>query len=199
MIFIKTPVPGKVKTRLAADIGDQQAVRIYRQLIAHTKDVADRVDPDIHKQVWYSGKQPPKGIWRSNDIQLLQQPEGSLGHKMASAFRDGFHGGFKKIVIIGSDCYQLRARHILQAFEQLKEFEVILGPSMDGGYYLIGMSRWLQPLFTNKSWGTDKLYTETVATLRQHKLRYSELEPLNDIDTLDDLKKSSLNLTKPAE
>lgn len=199
LIFVKTPLPGKVKTRLAADIGDEQAVRIYRQLIDHTKVVAARVDPDIQKQVWYSGKQPPKQFWESNNVQLLQQPEGSLGQKMASAFMSGFQSGFQKIVIVGSDCYQLRARHISQAFERLKKFEVVLGPSLDGGYYLLGMSRWMQPLFKNKSWSTDRLYTETVATLRQHKLRYSELEPLNDIDTLEDLEKSSLNLTKPAE
>ncbi|MEX2572845.1 MAG: TIGR04282 family arsenosugar biosynthesis glycosyltransferase [Balneolaceae bacterium] len=190
IVFVKNPKAGQVKTRLAESIGEEKALDIYRLLLDHTCGVVKQVN--TAKQVWYSGHIPDKDIWTLPGTVKKIQPEGNLGDRMSGAFRSGFSDGYEKIVLVGSDCLEIRYRHIANAFDLLQKADVVTGPSQDGGYYLLGMKKWHERLFSGKSWSTSSLYSETVKTVKNEKLSLEELDVLNDIDTLADLRKSSL-------
>jgi len=189
-VFVKNPEQGKVKTRLAADIGDEAALKVYNRLIEYTESIVSKVD--VHKQVWYSDKTEEGDLWSEPDYEKRVQKGKNLGERMAGAFSENEKSGYGKQVIIGSDCSDLTTEHIEKAFEELDEYDVVLGPSEDGGYYLLGMRRFIPELFEGMSWSTDNLYHETLAKISELELSVAELEMLNDIDTLDDLNKSSL-------
>ncbi|MEX0770856.1 MAG: TIGR04282 family arsenosugar biosynthesis glycosyltransferase [Balneolaceae bacterium] len=190
IVFVKNPEMGRVKTRLAADIGDTEALHIYQKLTAHTRREASEVKAD--RQVWYSEFIDQKDPWSSTLFAKRLQPGGNLGKKMERAFASGFNSGYGKIVLIGSDCPTILTRHIEEAFEKLESHDTVLGPSSDGGYYLIGLKELNTSLFQDKPWSSSGLYEQTLTELQDSSLSYCELEELNDIDTADDLE--SVNL-----
>ena len=189
-IFVKNPEQGMVKTRLAADIGNDAALNVYNRLLEYTESVATRIE--VHKQIWYSKEIESDDLWPDSGYEKRIQSGKDLGERMSNAFSENEKSGFKKQVIIGSDCAELTAGHINKAFSKLDEYDVVLGPSEDGGYYLLGMRSYKPELFEGMSWSTENLYLETKETIRSLKLSFAELEMLNDIDTLDDLNKSAL-------
>jgi len=193
IVFVKNPVEGKVKTRLAKSIGKKSAVNVYGRLLDHTKNVVGKVNSQI--QIWYAGGISRDDLWSDMEAEKKVQIEGDLGEKMSHAFRAGFDDGFIPIVIIGSDCLQLRRDHIERAFLLLKNSDVVIGPSRDGGYYLLGMNAYQPVVFAGKSWSQPTLYAETIGTLKQQHLSYTELEMLNDIDTIEDLDESRIDVS----
>jgi len=190
MVFIKNPVAGRVKTRLAASIGDANALQIYKTLLDYTRRVA--MDVNSNRQVWYSSKIDRRDDWSENDFEKKLQSKGDLGERMADAFQQGFRDGYENIVIIGSDCAELTAEHIEEAFRALDHNEAVIGPSDDGGYYLLGLSGYIKEIFRNVEWSTASVFNATTSILSQQATSYEVLERLNDIDTIDDLKSSSL-------
>ncbi len=190
MIFVKNPEKGKVKTRLAAAIGEDAALKVYIYLLNYTKNVAGSLD--VKKQVWYSDKIPDDDLWPSAGFDKKKQKGRDLGERMCHAFREAFQAGHEKVVIIGSDCPEIKKEHLEEAYLLLKQNDVVIGPSKDGGYYLLGMSNFIPELFAGKSWSTEKLIKETEKTLQQLEKRYAKLELLNDIDTKNDLNKSGI-------
>ena len=107
---------------------------------------------------------------------------------MLHAFDTLFQQGYQKIIIIGTDCFELSSFILLDAFTALDEKEVVIGPSEDGGYYLLGMRQFFPFLFEEKAWSTDSVYSSTVQQLVIQNIRYEILPILNDIDTEDDWK-----------
>jgi len=192
VIFVKNPEEGKVKTRLAADIGNKRALDVYQKLLVYTRGVVQKLN--VTKQVWYSSRVDFSDNWGEDQFIKKLQKGDNLGERMQEAFRQGFREGFARILIIGSDCPALSDQHLLSAYEELECNDVVLGPSQDGGYYLLGMNHYIPELFINKSWSRDSLYGETIKTLDQLDKSRGELEELNDIDTLDDLNKSSFEI-----
>ncbi|MDX1618943.1 MAG: TIGR04282 family arsenosugar biosynthesis glycosyltransferase [Balneolaceae bacterium] len=186
VVFVKNPRRGKVKTRLAETMGDKRALRIYERLLDYTKRIVKPLDEKLRIEVWFSDHIPEDDFWGDIDLEKKVQPEGSLGERMAYACRKAFSEGRKKVVIIGSDCAELSARHLVEAFEKLDRFDVVIGPSDDGGYYLIGMSELYRPLFANKSWSTSRLFRQTMQAIENENLSCSLLERLNDVDTEED-------------
>ena len=104
---------------------------------------------------------------------------------MQMAFETAFKDSYEKVVIVGSDLFDLKPIHLEKAFEALENHEVVLGPSLDGGYYLLGMTKLHPSLFKNKQWGTDSVLESTLKDLKEHNVKL--LEALNDIDTFEDL------------
>ncbi|NBC26405.1 MAG: DUF2064 domain-containing protein [Bacteroidetes bacterium] len=190
MVFIKNPVAGRVKTRLAASIGDANALQIYKTLLDYTRRVATDVNSD--RQVWYSSKIDRRDEWSEHEFEKKLQSKGDLGERMADAFQQGFSDGYEKVVIIGSDCAELTAAHIEEAFRALDNNEAVIGPSEDGGYYLLGLSGYIEEVFRNVEWSTAGVFNATTSILSQQATSYEVLERLNDIDTIDDLRSSSL-------
>lgn len=184
MIFTRPPVLGKVKTRLAADIGDEAALNIYNFLLNHTVSVTR--DLEVRKEVHYSEEIISQDIWNSDIYDKKLQQGNDLGERMQHAFEDGFRSGYQNIIIIGSDLFDLCMNDIQKAFSLLKDNDFVLGPAEDGGYYLLGMKKMLPQLFQHKKWGTASVFQETVKDLREEGVAY--LEYRNDIDVYADLK-----------
>lgn len=192
IIFARNPKLGKVKTRLAKTIGDFAALETYKILMKHTANVVEKSNAE--KIVFYSEYIDHNDVWAKIKCKKVKQSEGDLGEKMQTAFEYAFELGYKKIVIIGSDVYSLKTEHIDSAFTQLETHDVVIGPAHDGGYYLLGLNFIIPELFEQKKWGTSSVLENTLADLNE--LNVTLLEPLNDIDTYEDLKKEPQLLKK---
>jgi len=184
IIFTRNPELGKVKTRLAKTVGNQVALNIYRFLLEHTKKVTQTLEVD--KQVHYSVKIRENDIWEPARYNKRLQKGEDLGKRMAKAFQDGFNEGYTKVVIIGSDLYDLSTEDIKAAYDKLETNEVVIGPATDGGYYLLGLTTMIHELFEDKAWGTDTVFNDTLANIQDKK--YLLLNPKNDVDVYDDIK-----------
>ena len=185
MVFVKNPELGRVKTRLAKSIGDQAALETYKILSKHTSKIISEIDSD--QLIFYSDKIQDNDVWTATNCKKQIQTKGDLGQKMLAAFQYGFSLGYQKILIIGSDLYSLRLKHIESAFEQLENYDVVIGPALDGGYYLLGLNFIIPKIFKQKQWSTSSVLKETLSDLKEFNVNL--LEPLNDIDTYEDLKK----------
>ena len=185
MVFVRNPELGRVKTRLAKSVGDQAALETYKTLSKHTFKIISEIDSD--KLIFYSDKIQDNDIWTATNCKKQIQTKGDLGQKMLAAFQYGFSLGYQKILIIGSDLYSLRPKHIESAFEQLENYDVVIGPALDGGYYLLGLNFMIPKIFKQKQWSTSSVLKETLSDLKEFNVNL--LEPLNDIDTYEDLKK----------
>lgn len=184
IIFIKNPVLGKVKTRLAAGIGDKEALEVYMQLLEITRGVALKVN--CTRNVFYSDE-IVSDDWEDDKFNKFVQEGEDLGERMKNAFEQVFALGAKKAVIIGSDCPQLTSAIVQEAFVKLDACDVVVGPASDGGYYLLGMKLMHVSLFNEMEWSTDRVRTETLQRIVQQQLTYSLLPVLTDIDTAQDL------------
>ena len=153
IIFVRNPEAGKVKTRLAATVGDEKALHIYKQLLDHTLTITKNMA--VEKYVFYAGEISQTDMWKEARYSRLLQKEADLGEKMRTAFETVFLNGHAKVIIIGSDCIELTTEIFNQAFENLDEYDAVIGPANDGGYYLLGMKSLHAELFINKPWSTE--------------------------------------------
>ena len=184
LIFTRNPKLGKCKTRLAATIGSQAALDIYMILLRHTAEITK--DLNCSKEVYYSEEIPENDLW-DKDIYAKQLQEGNdLGERMYNAFKSGFQKGYQKIIIIGSDIYDLNSETIEAGFNSLENSDFVIGPAADGGYYLLGMNSLNHEVFLNKNWGSDKVLETTLNNLAHKKITL--LQTKNDIDVYEDLK-----------
>lgn len=185
LIFTKNAEAGKVKTRLAATIGNEAALSIYMQLIAHTIAVTEALPVD--KFVFYSGYIEREGAWSNKNYFKQLQQGNDLGERMSQAFAFAFQKGHNQIVIIGTDCPELNAEIIINAFALLNKHDVVIGPAEDGGYYLLGMKQHYSELFENMHWSTNTVFDETARKCAALQLAYCLLPVLKDIDEEKDL------------
>ncbi|MEK0441085.1 MAG: hypothetical protein RL403_63 [Bacteroidota bacterium] len=182
LVFQKNEVLGKVKTRLAASVGEKQALEIYLQLLDKTY-LALR-DISVSTITYFSEFIPDNPI-HSAENKLVQVGQ-DLGERMKNAFAGCFESGMQKVVLIGTDCPSLEGKHIIQAFEALDQSDLVLGPAKDGGYYLIGMKRRSDFLFEGIFWSTELVLSQTLALAAAQGIQTSLLPVLEDIDTLED-------------
>ena len=183
LVFTRNPELGKVKTRLAKTVGNATALKIYIFLLERTRDISVKVSAD--KAVYYSVKVRENDIWDASIFQKHQQVGEDLGIRMLHAFKNGFKAGYEKVMIIGSDLYDLTAETIENAFIALENNEVVIGPAEDGGYYLLGMNSLEEKVFKNKDWGTATVKKDTLEDLKDKKVFL--LAPLNDVDVFEDI------------
>ncbi|MBK6263624.1 TIGR04282 family arsenosugar biosynthesis glycosyltransferase [Marivirga sp. S37H4] len=186
IIFVKNPELGKCKTRLAATIGDEKALQFYQQMLERTKEVA--TSANSQKAVYYSSFIDENDLWPNEVFSKHLQIKGELGIKMSQAFENSFKAGYTSVCIIGSDCYELDTKTINEAFKVLENKQAVIGPSTDGGYYLLGMNQLIPGVFENKEWSTATVSAETLNDFEQLNISYSKLKVLTDIDTEEDLK-----------
>jgi len=184
LIFTRNPELGKVKTRLAASIGDQNALDIYTFLLEHTVSFTQNLKVD--KQVHYSVKIRENDIWNEIIYTKKQQHGADLGIRMQHAFEQGFEAGYNQIIIIGSDMYDLNEDDLEDAFSQLSSHDFVIGPAQDGGYYLLGMKQLKKSLFKNKTWGTSTVLADSMKDIEGELVAI--LEERNDIDVFEDIK-----------
>ena len=184
IIFVKNPVAGKVKTRLANSIGDKKALEVYMHLLELTRKVAEGVDCTRH--LFYSDK-IDSDDWSLGQFNKHLQSGNDLGEKMKNAVHHILTLGAKRVIIIGSDCPEITSKIVEEAFATLKEKNVCIGPAKDGGYYLLGMRELYSTLFEEKQWSTGSVFEDTLVNLMKNRLSYACLPPLSDVDTISDL------------
>ncbi|RDB04535.1 TIGR04282 family arsenosugar biosynthesis glycosyltransferase [Runella aurantiaca] len=198
IVFVKNPILGKVKTRVAASVGNEKAVEVYVELLQHTKNVMkewmEEAVEFTQKRVcvYYGDFINDNDLWNGSFFEKkLQCQSGDLGDRMKAAFETELKTA-DRVVIVGSDCLAIRPEHLSKAFVALETHEVVIGRADDGGYYLLGMKNLHQSLFENKSWSQPTLLQETIADLAQtsqhnpDSASYCLLETLSDIDTWED-------------
>jgi rSAM/selenodomain-associated transferase 1 len=184
LIFTRNPKLGKCKTRLAATIGAKAALEIYMILLQHTAEITKNLN--CSKEVHYSDELSTNDLWDNTNYTKYLQKGNDLGERMYNAFKSGFKQGYKKIIIIGSDIYDLNSETIEEAFKEMENSDFVIGPAEDGGYYLLGMKSLNKEIFFNKYWGTDKVLKDTLNNLNHKKVKL--LQTKNDIDVYEDIK-----------
>lgn len=188
-VFVKAPVAGRVKTRLAAEVGARLAARLYRGIGRDI--VAACVRPEAYRTVvWFS----PPGAQRSVRTWLkgLQvsafapQREGGLGVRLSAAFRHPFREGARRVVVIGSDCPDVDRELVARALTALGDHDVVIGPANDGGFYLLGLRAPAAGLFRGVAWSTEAVLDQTLANAGRLGLEWGLLPTLRDVDTVAD-------------
>ncbi len=192
IIFIKNPILGKVKSRLAKDIGELNALRVYLDLLLKTRK--ETLPLNVNKYLYYS-EYLTIDEWSDLDYIKRKQNGEDLGQRMKNAFEECFSNNFPTI-IIGSDCYDLDAGIIELAFNKLQDNDLVIGPANDGGYYLLGMNKYLPQLFENIYWSTSSVLKDTINIAKRLDLSVFKMQELIDLDTFDDLEKSTYQLVK---
>lgn len=185
VVFAKNPELGKVKTRLAKTVGEKKALEIYLKLLEHTYAVADKTFAD--KAIFYSDKIEEFDILDYYKFPKFLQKGKDLGERMDRAIGEAFGQSYNKVVIIGSDCYDLTSEIVEDAFKLLDDHNVVIGPALDGGYYLLGMDRHYSHLFRDKKWSTPDVLLDTILDTKKLKLSYALLPTLTDVDEEKDL------------
>ena len=182
MVFVKDSSKYPVKTRLKTAIGKNKSIWVYNQILDKTVLVLKNIKIDIAVFHYNSiiSKNPFKSFSKWNKIQIGK----NLGEKISNAFSWGFEKGYKKIIILGSDLWDLNEEIIYKSFLELNTNQVVVGPSIDGGYYLLGLNKKMPKIFKGIKWSTKNVLSETLKLLDNDPYI---LEELNDIDTLEDL------------
>lgn len=190
IVFVKNPVLGTVKTRLAKSIGNKKALEVYQDLVEKCR--SECLNTNAKRHLFYS-KQISNDDWSEKDFSKYIQVDGDLGEKITAAFREVSKIG-GKVVIIGSDCYDLDAAVIEKAFKKLDESDVVIGPANDGGYYLLGTNDYHPELFQKVTWSTETVLKETMQQANSKNLSVTLLKELIDLDTIEDLEQSGYTL-----
>ena len=190
LVFTKTPVPGRVKTRLLSVTSPEQAAAIAVELLRRTLDTARRSSVrDI--ELWCTPTtQHPTLVELGEDFSMALQTQtgADLGERMFSAMAQSLDN-YRHVMLAGSDCIDLAVADLDLAREKLVEgYDVVLGPSLDGGYHLIGLSRLYRELFTGIEWGTDRVLQDTRERVAQLDLTLYELPERRDLDRPEELK-----------
>jgi len=190
LFFIKNPEKGKVKTRLAAAIGDKMAVKLYKRFLLEMLFTLNS-----GTFLFYLCYYPETSLndlkdWLGDHYLYMPQNGQDLGERMKNGFLEVISMNFKRVVLIGSDIPDLPLEFIEEAFGSLLEKEAVIGPSFDCGYYLIGFrDKTFSPrAFDGIHWNTESVFEETLRTLEQEGLSVHTLQPLRDIDTVEDLR-----------
>ncbi len=189
LVFVRAPERGRVKTRLAAAIGDGAALRIYRRLAEHTLAVAREFAGDVEVRVHYASAGAGEAVrtWLGDGPIYLPQAEGDLGVRMRDAFERAFADGADRVVIVGSDLPELSAPLLRRAFDLLDGSAAVIGPAQDGGYYLLGLRGMIGAVFDGVEWSTPGVLTATLDRLRAADADPAMLPALADVDTVEDL------------
>jgi rSAM/selenodomain-associated transferase 1 len=189
-IFLKAPRLGTVKTRLAAEVGARHALRLYRLMAARTLSAVR--ESGLDAIVWFAPADagPEVRYWLGDDWSLRPQASGDLGARLSSTTQAVERG--RGWIAIGGDCPALTSALILQAAAIVELGEIAIGPTLDGGYYLLGGRTPLPDLFTAMPWSTDRLLHETRARLARVGIGWRELGALRDVDTADDARAEGL-------
>ena len=190
LFFVKNPEKGKVKSRLAAVIGEDSAVRLYKNLVAQMLTTSKEGTFPFYICFFPKNAQKSVKNWLGREYDYIPQNGKDLGERMRNGFIDGFTMGYKRVVLIGSDLPDLPLGFIRDAFASLRKKDVVIGPAYDGGYYLIGFKQktFFPQVFQGIAWGTKNVFDETMKKLRRFTRAVYTLPYLRDIDTAEDLK-----------
>lgn len=188
IIFIKAPGPGDVKTRLLPYFTSHQATMLYRSMV--TDLLSHFSNPsgfEVRLMYWPPDAQKEIRNWLGTEWDAVPQTKGDLGEKMQQAFHRALAEGYQKVVLIGSDLPMLDQDTIHDALHCLEEFDAVVGPTDDGGYYLIGARKALPGLFRNIKWSSNRVLDQSLGNAQEAHITVSLLEEKFDIDRYEDV------------
>ncbi len=191
LIFVKAPEKGVVKTRLAATLGDEATLALYKSFVADMLAMLSGLERPLRIYFSPAGREKSVCSWLGNRYTLFPQQGRDLGEKMHNALAETFVSGVSRAILIGSDLPDLPPDIVTEAFTGLKHSPAVLGPGLDGGYYLIGFSAdgFLPAVFADIPWSTAKVFARTGERFAAAGVRPQVLPPWNDIDTVADLRR----------
>jgi len=195
IIMASNPDKGRVKRKLAKEVGDEQALGVYQKLLIYTKEITKKLNCD--KSVFYSDRIDDNDLWDNMIYTKNLQSGDNRGERLTDAFTRAFAMGKDRVVVIGTDCIELESYMIKEAFAVLESNDVVMGPSSDGGYYMLGMKKFLPMLLLEKDWNSDDLLMDTIIDLKKLDSKYYLLKTLNNIETSADLDQLSRVQQKP--
>lgn len=189
LCFCKQPTPGLVKSRLAKDLGDEAAAKVYMLLLNETIKIISKLNLKIFLYCYPNINHPTLSQYTSEfHLTLKKQHGDDLGMKMHHAIEKHLCTN-NNVVLIGTDCLEIDANYISKAFEDLNAgYDIVLGPATDGGYALIGANKIDLSIFQNINWGTNQVLKQTEEKIKNLNWRYSCLTKVRDLDNLDDYK-----------
>jgi hypothetical protein len=188
LVFGRSPVPGRVKTRMIPEIGAAAAASVYRQMLFDALDTATAV-PEAGCELWLdtpSVDPELRTLARARGLTLAMQQGDDLGMRMHHALEQALKAA-NRAVLIGSDCPGMDTSYLQAAFRALRHHRAVIGPAMDGGYVLIGLDRPAPTLFSGLRWGSDRVLEQTRRRLRRLQWSWHELPSLQDVDHVSDL------------
>ena len=192
IVFVKNPIPGAVKTRLQTRYTPDQVVALYTAFVRDVLARAESIDvdrrviafdpPDAESEVSSLFGGEVKALW-----EFVPQVQDDLGVRMREALVQELDAGASAAVLIGTDIPSLPVHHITQAFDLLRAKDVVLGPSIDGGYYLVGVSKSTPEIFEDVEWSTPSVLTQTIDRIQRAGNTLGLVPPWFDVDTPDEL------------
>ena len=188
IVFAKYPEQGKVKTRLAEGIGNNKATQFYKLCAENLFDQAANIS-FTHTYLFFDPSSTKEKMkeWIKFDFEYNPQNNSDLGKRMSEAFKTLFDKGFKKAVIVGTDVPDMNKIIIEQTFDLLDKYDLVISPSPDGGYNLLGMKKLNLNLFENIEWSSSSVLSKTVDAAKKQNLTIKLLDQLIDIDTEKEL------------
>ncbi|MCO5387646.1 MAG: TIGR04282 family arsenosugar biosynthesis glycosyltransferase [Desulfosporosinus sp.] len=186
ILMTRVPVPGKTKTRLMPHLSAEECAGFHEACL---KDII-KVQRELKKpaNIFYSEKLTEKFMTMfPKESQFISQEGDNLGERMSQAFRISLQD-YKFTLMVGSDLPHLTVRLLQSAFEALEQHDVVLGPALDGGYYLIGLKQFIPDLFTGITWGSSEVFRQTIERVHSLGLSYRLLQTMQDLDTIEDLR-----------
>jgi rSAM/selenodomain-associated transferase 1 len=191
LFFLKWPEAGKVKTRLGEKIGDEAAAELYANFVLDELEMLKTLDVPLTICFHPAERLSYLRRWLGEEYDFMEQKGKDLGSRMRNAFAETFATGYKKTVLIGSDVPDMEGRVLVDAFESLEENDAVIGPTVDGGYYLIGFrgDSFRSEVFEGMEWSTSEVFAKTLEKFDGFGDNYQVgmLDTLQDVDTLDDL------------
>ena len=190
IVFTRYPEPGKAKTRLIPALGEAGAAALSRHMTEHTLTQVQQLSlkETLSVEVCFAGGTVDlMRQWLGQGWIYTHQGEGDLGDRMARSLQTAFNSGVQRTIIIGTDCPDLNNSLLETAFQALDTHDLVLGPTVDGGYYLIGLSRFIPELFTGIAWSTSTVLPQTLTIAETLRLAIAQLPKLSDVDYPEDL------------
>lgn len=190
LIFTRYPEPGKTKTRLIPALGTHGAAQLHRQMGLYTLRQAEELilQEDGTIQVWFTGgTTAAMQNWLGDRWAYHKQFGSELGERISNALSSHFHRSDRPALVMGTDCPGLTTALLSQACKHLNHYDLVLGPALDGGYYLIGVKRWIPNLFMGITWGSESVLEQTLEIAQALHLNWICLPVLPDIDRPEDL------------
>lgn len=170
---------------MAATLGNEKVLEIYKLLLVHTNAISKNLPVD--KYIFYEDFINTSDLWQNAFYKKELQHGENLGERMKNAFEYLFKNEYEKIIIIGSDCYELTTDILKEAFQQLTKTDIVIGPAKDGGYYLLGMNQFIPELFDNKKWSSTSVYADTINQIKKINKKFYKLPLLSDVDEENDI------------
>jgi uncharacterized protein len=189
-MFVKSAARGMVKSRLAVSVGENMTLDLYKCFVSDLMEMLEKGRYPLEIFFYPPDARQEVVRWLGDEYTLMPQMGNNLGDRMGNAFQEVFPRGFDCALLIGSDIPDLSNRLIDEAFAALNNYDAVLGPAHDGGYYAIGFkgNAFLPQVFSGITWGSPEVFEQTMGILRKANLSVHTLPVWRDIDTIADLK-----------